>query len=200
MRIAHLLVCGVDEVGRGPLAGPVVTAAVILDPRQPIEGLADSKALSPAKRHALAGQIRERALAWALGRAEVEEIDALNILQATLLAMQRAVAGLRVTPGTVLVDGNRCPELPFSARAVVRGDALVPCISAASILAKTARDAEMRALHASFPDYRFDLHKGYPTTAHVAALRMHGASPVHRKTFRPVCDLIRPASALSALS
>lgn len=200
MRIAHLLVCGVDEVGRGPLAGPVVTAAVILDPRQPIEGLADSKALSPAKRHALAGQIREHALAWALGRAEVEEIDALNILQATLLAMQRAVAGLRVTPGTVLVDGNRCPELPFSARAVVRGDALVPCISAASILAKTARDAEMGALHASFPNYRFDLHKGYPTTAHVAALRMHGASPVHRKTFRPVCDLIRPASALSALS
>ena len=200
MRIAHLLVCGVDEVGRGPLAGPVVTAAVILDPRQPIEGLADSKALSPAKRHALAGQIQEHALAWALGRAEVEEIDALNILQATLLAMQRAVAGLRVTPGTVLVDGNRCPELPFSARAVVRGDALVPCISAASILAKTARDAEMGALHASFPNYRFDLHKGYPTTAHVAALRMHGASPVHRKTFRPVCDLIRPASALSALS
>ena len=188
---ARLLVCGIDEAGRGPLAGPVVTAAVILDPRRPIEGLADSKVLSSARRDVLAGQIRERALAWALGRAEVEEIDCLNILQATLLAMRRAVAALGVAPATVLVDGNRCPDLAFPVRAVVRGDAAVPCISAASILAKTARDAEMRALHARFPDYGFDVHKGYPTAAHVAALRAHGASPVHRITFHPVRDLVR---------
>jgi ribonuclease HII len=190
---ALLLVCGIDEAGRGPLAGPVVTAAVILDPLRPIEGLADSKVLSSAQRDMLASQIRERALAWALGRAEVEEIDCLNILQATLLAMQRAVAALSVAPATVLIDGNRCPDLPFPARAVVRGDASVPCISAASILAKTVRDAEMRALHARFPDYGFDVHKGYPTVAHVAALRAHGASPVHRKTFHPVRALVRSA-------
>jgi ribonuclease HII len=187
------LVCGVDEAGRGPLAGPVVAAAVILDSRDPIQGLADSKTLSPKQREAVAAQIRERALAWAVGKADVEEIDGLNILQATLLAMQRAVALLRIAPEEVLVDGNCCPKLGFSVRAVVRGDALVPCISAASILAKTARDAEMRALHACFPLYGFDVHKGYPTAAHVAALRIHGASPVHRRTFHPVRDLVRAA-------
>ena len=154
---AQLLVCGMDEAGRGPLAGPVVAAAVILDRRRPIAGLADSKVLSPRRREVLALQIRERALAWALGRAEVEEIDCLNILQATLLAMQRAASALGIVPGTALValvDGNRCPELPFPARAIVQGDASVPCISAASILAKTERDAAMRALHAEFPRLR----------------------------------------------
>jgi ribonuclease HII len=155
--------------------------------------------LSPRRREVLALQIRERALAWALGRAEVEEIDCLNILQATLLAMQRAASALGIVPGTALValvDGNRCPELPFPARAIVQGDASVPCISAASILAKTERDAAMRALHAEFPDYGFDSHKGYPTAKHVAALRRHGASPVHRKSFQPVCDLLRQKSLL----
>jgi ribonuclease HII len=179
-----------DEAGRGPLAGPVVAAAVILNPRRRIEGLADSKTLSPARRHVLAEQIRERALAWAVGRAEVEEIDCLNILQATLLAMQRAAAELGIIPEKALVDGNRCPKLPFPAHTVVGGDASVPCISAASILAKTVRDAEMRALHARFPDYGFDVHKGYPTPAHVAALRAHGASPVHRRSFHPVRAVI----------
>jgi len=193
---AQLLVCGMDEAGRGPLAGPVVAAAVILDRRRPIAGLADSKVLSPRRREVLALQIRERALAWALGRAEVEEIDCLNILQATLLAMQRAVCALGIVPGTALVDGNRCPELPFPARAIVQGDASVPCISAASILAKTERDAAMRALHARFPDYGFDIHKGYPTAKHVAALRRHGASPVHRKSFHPVCDLLHQQALL----
>ena len=196
MSDALLVVCGIDEAGRGPLAGPVVAAAVILDPRQPIAGLADSKLLSPKRRTVLAGQIRERALAWALGRAEVDEIDCLNILHATLLAMQRAAVALGVAPATVLVDGNRCPDLPFPAQAVVRGDAAVPCISAASILAKTARDAEMQALHARFPDYGFDVHKGYPTAAHIAALRRHGASPVHRKSFHPICDLLRQSALL----
>lgn len=190
------LVCGIDEAGRGPLAGPVVAAAVILDPRRRIRGLADSKALAPARREALAVQIRECALAWSVGRAEVEEIDSLNILQATLLAMQRAVAALQVPPTLALIDGNRCPGLPLPARAIVQGDALVPCISAASILAKTARDAEMRALHTHFPHYGFDVHKGYPTAAHLAALRAHGPSTAHRKSFRPVCDLARQAVLL----
>lgn len=188
---ARGLVCGIDEAGRGPLAGPVVAAAVILDRRQRIEGLTDSKAIPPARREALAMQIRESALAWSVGRAEVEEIDCLNILQATLLAMQRAVTALRLVPEMALIDGNRCPRLPFPARAIARGDARVPCISAASILAKTTRDAEMRLLHTRFPNYGFDVHKGYPTAAHIAALHMHGASAVHRKSFRPVCDLGR---------
>lgn len=191
MRDTRQLVCGMDEAGRGPLAGPVVAAAVILDRRRRIAGLADSKTLSPGRREVLAEEIRERALAWALGRAEVDEIDCLNILQATLLAMQRAVAALGLAPARVLVDGNRCPALPYPARAIVQGDASVPCISAASILAKTERDAEMRALHARFPDYGFDVHKGYPTAAHVAALRRHGASPAHRKSFHPIRDLLR---------
>lgn len=191
MNGAPRLTCGIDEAGRGPLAGPVVAAAVILDPRRRINGLADSKAISPARREALAVQIRESALAWAVGRAEVEEIDCINILQATLLAMQRAVAALQLTPEMALIDGNRCPGLRFPARAIVHGDASVPCISAASILAKTTRDAEMRLLHTRFPNYGFDAHKGYPTAAHIAALRAHGPSTVHRKSFRPVCDLVR---------
>ena len=179
-------ICGVDEAGRGPLAGPVIAAAVILNPACPVPGLMDSKALSAGRRTALATLIRERALAWAMGRAEVEEIDQWNILGATLLAMQRAVLGLRPTPTEVLVDGNRLPELAMPARAIVGGDASTPCISAASILAKTTRDAEMQLLHERFPDYRFDVHKGYPTASHVAALQRFGVSPVHRRTFRPV--------------
>lgn len=177
---------GVDEVGRGPLVGAVVTAAVILDPARPIAGLADSKKLTAARREALAAEIRDKALAWALGRAEPEEIDALNILQATLLAMQRAVAALPVTPSDVLIDGNRCPALPMPARAVVKGDATVPAISAASILAKVARDAEMAALHARHPGYGFDRHKGYPTPAHLQALRQLGPLAEHRRSFAPV--------------
>jgi ribonuclease HII len=190
------LVCGIDEAGRGPLAGPVVAAAVILDPRRRIAGLADSKAIQPARRETLAVQIREAALAWAIGRAEVEEIDGLNILQATLLAMQRAVAALHPAPAMALIDGNRCPQLPIPARAIVQGDARVPCISAASILAKTERDAHMRLLHAQFPHYGFALHKGYPTAAHIAALRVHGVSEVHRRSFHPVCELLRQAALL----
>lgn len=178
--------CGVDEAGRGPLAGPVYAAAVVLDPERPIGGLADSKTLSEAARDRLAAEIRARALAWAIASASVEEIDRLNILQASLLAMQRAVAGLAVVPGEALIDGNRCPALDIPARAIVRGDASVAAISAASILAKTARDAEMRRLHGLYPQYGFDRHKGYPTAAHVAALRLHGAAAVHRRSFAPV--------------
>ncbi len=178
---------GVDEVGRGPLAGPVVTAAVILDAGRPIPGLVDSKRLSPGRRAELATQIRRCAAAWALGRAEVSEIDALNILQATLLAMRRAVAGLGAAAGVVFVDGNRCPAgLAVPACAVIGGDRLVPQISAASILAKVARDAEMERLDAVYPGYGFALHKGYPTRAHLAALERLGACPVHRRSFAPV--------------
>jgi len=179
-------VAGVDEAGRGPLAGPVVAAAVILDPARPLAGLADSKTLSAARREALAGQIRAQALAWALGRAEVEEIDRLNILQATLLAMRRAVAALAPSPQLALVDGNRCPELPCRAQALVGGDRRVAAISAASILAKVARDAEMVALDARYPGYGFAVHKGYPTAAHRAALVALGPLPVHRRSFGPV--------------
>jgi len=183
-------VCGVDEAGRGPLAGPVIAAAVILNSARPIEGLADSKALSAARRAALVTIIRERAVAWSVGRAEVEEIDHLNILRATMLAMRRAVLALPSTPCEILVDGNRLPELPIRARAIIGGDATIPCISAASILAKTTRDAEMLLLHERFPNYRFDVHKGYPTAAHIAALQRFGVSSVHRQTFRPVRALI----------
>lgn len=186
-------VAGVDEVGRGPLVGAVVTAAVILDPARPIAGLADSKKLTPARREVLARQIREQALAWSLGQAEAHEIDQLNILQATLLAMQRAVAGLAIRPDEVLVDGNRCPVLTMPARAIVKGDALVPAISAASILAKVARDAEMQALHARHPGYGFDRHKGYPTAEHLEALRRLGPLPEHRRSFAPVRNLLIPA-------
>ena len=180
------LVCGVDEAGRGPLAGPVVAAAVILDPARPIAGLNDSKKLSAKKRMALAGLIRERALAWAVAEASVEEIDQLNILHASMLAMQRAVAALQVTPERALIDGNRCPPLAMPAEAVVQGDAKVAAIAAASILAKTVRDEGMLVLHAQYPHYGFDRQMGYPTAAHCAALAAHGVSPVHRRSFAPV--------------
>jgi len=181
------LVAGVDEVGRGPLAGAVVAAAVILDPRRPIAGLADSKALSEKRRVALAEQIRERAFAWALGRAEAAEIDELNILQASLLAMRRAVQGLSPAPELALIDGNRCPEgLPCPAQAIIKGDQTVAAISAASILAKVVRDAEMVELDRCYPGYGFAGHKGYPTRSHVEALRTLGVTPVHRRSFAPV--------------
>lgn len=180
------LVCGIDEAGRGPLAGPVVAAAVILDPARPIPGLNDSKKLSEKKRDALAVLIRERALAWAVAEASVEEIDRLNILHATMLAMQRAVAGLAVRPTSAMVDGNRCPKLDIPAEAVVKGDGKIASIAAASILAKTVRDAGMLALHVQYPMYSFDRHMGYPTAAHFQALEEHGASPVHRRSFGPV--------------
>lgn len=180
------LVCGIDEAGRGPLAGTVVAAAVILDPARPIAGLNDSKKLSEKKRDALAVLIRERAIAWCIASASVEEIDRLNILHATMLAMQRAVAGLAVRPISALVDGNRCPMLDMPVEAVVKGDGKIASIAAASILAKTARDAEMLELHAQYPMYGFDKHMGYPTAAHFAALEAHGASPVHRRSFGPV--------------
>lgn len=188
--LAGLLVAGVDEVGRGPLVGAVVTAAVILDPARPIAGLADSKALTEKKRLLLADEIREKALSFALGRAEPHEIDELNILHATMLAMQRAVSALNIAPQHVLVDGNRTPRFACAATAVVKGDARVAVISAASILAKVARDAEMTALHAQFPQYGFDRHKGYPTAAHFEALRVHGPIPEHRRSFAPVREAL----------
>ncbi len=180
------LVCGIDEAGRGPLAGPVVAAAVILDLARPIPGLNDSKKLSGKKRDALAALIRERAVTWAVAEATVEEIDRLNILHATLLAMQRAVAGLSIKPERAMVDGNRCPLLAMPVEAVVKGDGKIASIAAASILAKTVRDAGMLALHAEYPHYGFDRHMGYPTAAHCAALATHGASPAHRRSFGPV--------------
>lgn len=180
------LICGVDEAGRGPIAGPVYAAAVLLDPARPVAGLRDSKLLAPARREALADAIRGSALAWAVASASVEEIDALNILQATLLAMRRAVEGLSVAPQEAWIDGNRCPALSCTARAVVRGDRTVPQISAASILAKTSRDAEMRLLHAQYPHYRLDRHKGYPTPEHLVLLSRHGACAIHRRSFAPV--------------
>lgn len=180
------LVCGIDEAGRGPLAGTVVAAAVILDPQRPIPGLNDSKKLSEKKRDALAVLIRERAVAWAVASASVEEIDRLNILHATMLAMQRAVAGLAVRPTSAMVDGNRCPKLDIACEAVVKGDGKIASIAAASILAKTVRDADMMSLHAQYPMYGFDRHMGYPTAAHFQALEEHGASPVHRRSFGPV--------------
>lgn len=180
------LIAGVDEVGRGPLVGAVVTAAVILDPQKPIIGLTDSKKLSEKKRLALAEEIKEKALCWSLGRAEPEEIDSLNILHATMLAMQRAVEGLSITPDFVLVDGNRIPNLSMPAQAVVKGDALVQEISAASILAKVTRDLEMAELDKQFPEYGFAKHKGYPTALHFEKLSQYGATPFHRKSFAPV--------------
>lgn len=182
----QLLVAGVDEVGRGPLAGPVVTAAVILDPEYPIEGLMDSKKLSEARREKLAVLIKERSLAWSIGRAEVEEIDEINILQATMLAMQRAVAGLSPAPEHVLIDGNRCPQLSCTAEAIIKGDGLVPAISAASIIAKVSRDNEMVELDAQYPGYGLAGHKGYPTKSHRDALIELGVTPIHRRSFGPV--------------
>lgn len=181
-----MLVAGVDEVGRGPLAGPVVTAAVILDPANPIAGLRDSKALSAAQRERLAIEVRAKALAWSLGRAEVEEIDQLNILYATMLAMQRAVAGLSVAPTKVLIDGNRCPALPYPAEAIVKGDQSVPAICAASIIAKVARDREMVAFDQTYPGYGFAKHKGYPSPVHLKALQQLGVTPIHRRSYAPV--------------
>ncbi len=185
------LTAGVDEAGRGPLAGPVVAAAVILDTARPVTGLADSKALSPARRESLANDVRSLSVAWGLGWADAAEIDAINILQATMLAMRRAVEALKVAPTHVIVDGNRCPDLrglPFecTVEAVVKGDALVASVSAASILAKVARDEYMRQLDGRYPGYGFADHKGYPTAAHVAAIRRLGPSPVHRMSFAPV--------------
>jgi ribonuclease HII len=190
MALARLIVCGVDEAGRGPLAGPVYAAAVILDPRRPIRGLDDSKKLAEATRLALAERIRARALAWAVASATVAEIDALNVLRASLLAMKRAIESLPVRPERVLVDGLHCPAVAISAEAVVGGDAAVKAISAASILAKTERDAEMVRLHARFPHYGFDRHKGYPTADHLDALRIAGRCTAHRRTFAPVRALL----------
>lgn len=187
---AVLLVAGVDEAGRGPLAGPVSAAAVILDPARPIAGLGDSKKLTPARRESLDIQIRERALAWAIAWASAEEIDRINILQASLLAMQRAVAALKVRPTRVLVDGHRCPDVGCEALAIVGGDGSVPSIGAASILAKVARDRLMCDLDRAFPGYGFAGHKGYPTRAHVQALQRLGPCPEHRRSFAPVRALI----------
>jgi ribonuclease HII len=180
------LVCGVDEAGRGPLAGAVYAAAVILDPARAIVGLADSKKLSEKARDRLAPLIREHAVAWCIASASVEEIETLNILHASLLAMRRAVDGLGLTPDEVLVDGNRCPVWNYQSRAIVGGDASVAEISAASILAKTARDAEMQQMHSQYPEYGFDRHKGYPTADHLAALRKHGPCAIHRRAYGPV--------------
>ncbi len=185
------LIAGVDEVGRGPLIGAVVTAAVILDPARPIQGLADSKKLSEKRRLQLSEEIKEKALCWSLGRAEVAEIDSLNILHATMLAMTRAVQGLTIRPEWTLIDGNRVPvDLVGAASAVVKGDALVPEISAASILAKVARDAEMQQLHDLHPEYNFAAHKGYPTAEHLAAIAKYGILAEHRRSFKPVRDLL----------
>lgn len=179
-------ICGVDEAGRGPLAGPVYAAAVILDPRKRITGLRDSKLLTAGRRSELLAVIQEKALAWSIAFASVEEIDRLNILQASLLAMQRAVAGLPFAPDEAWVDGNRPPTLGVPVRTIVSGDRLHPCISAASILAKTARDAEMVRLHALYPQYGLDRHKGYCTAAHLEAIRLHGVCEIYRHSFLPV--------------
>ena len=187
-----MLIAGVDEVGRGPLAGAVVAAAVILDPEQPIAGLNDSKKLTAKRREQLAVEIRAKALAWSLGRAEVAEIDQINILQATFLAMQRALQGLSLHPDLVKIDGNRCPVLPaYTMQAIVGGDATVAEISAASILAKVARDAELVELDKKYPQYGFAQHKGYGTAQHLAALQEFGATPHHRTSFAPVRKVLQ---------
>jgi len=191
--LAPGLLAGVDEAGRGPLAGPVVAAAVILDDLHPIRGLADSKLLSPGRREKLFDEIRAKALCVSIAEASVEEIDRLNILQATMLAMKRAVEGLRLLPQNVLVDGNRLPVLKVPAEAIVKGDAKVPAISAASIVAKVQRDRLCAELHAQWPDYGFDVHKGYPTPVHLEALRRLGACPAHRRSYAPVRDAIERA-------
>jgi len=188
-------VAGVDEVGRGPLAGDVVAAAVILSPTRHIPGLRDSKKLTPGRREELAGLIKERALCWSLARASVAEIDEINILQASLLAMHRAVQGLDPQPGYVLVDGNRLPKWPYASEPVIKGDDRVPAIAAASILAKVQRDSELVSLEQQYPGYGFARHKGYPTAAHLQALRELGVTPVHRRSFAPVKNLL--ARALS---
>jgi ribonuclease HII len=184
------VICGVDEAGRGPLAGPVFAAAVILDPARPIEGLRDSKKLSAVRRDELAVIIRRDALAWAIAQCSEAEIDELNILQATMLAMRRAIEGLSVLPSLALIDGNRCPVCSIRTEAIVKGDDKVAEISAASILAKTARDAALMEMHQSYPQYAFDQHKGYPTALHLERLRAHGVSPVHRRSYAPVRELL----------
>lgn len=184
------LICGVDEAGRGPLAGAVFAAAVILDPSRPIDGLRDSKKLTETKRTELAALIKERALGWSIAFCSESEIDTLNILQASMLAMRRAVEGLTPAPTLALIDGNRCPVMPIRSEAIVKGDDKVAAISAASILAKTARDAALMKLHEQFPHYGFDQHKGYPTALHLERLQMHGVSPVHRKSYAPVRALL----------
>jgi ribonuclease HII len=186
------IVCGVDEAGRGPLAGPVFAAAVILDPLRPIEGLRDSKKLTAERRDELAPMIKANALAWAIAECSHHEIDAINILQATMLAMRRAIEALSMVPTFALIDGNRCPQLTIRAHAVVEGDDKVHSISAASILAKTARDAALVALHDIYPEYGFDQHKGYSTPLHLERLRAHGPCPVHRRSFAPVRELLEP--------
>lgn len=188
---ADELICGVDEAGRGPLAGPVFAAAVILDPARPIAGLRDSKKLTEARRDALAVEIKSNALAWAIAQCSEEEIDTLNILQASMLAMRRAVESLATRPTLALIDGNRCPVMSIRSEAIIKGDDKVAAISAASILAKTARDAALVLLHKQYPAYAFDQHKGYPTALHLERLRLHGVSPVHRKSYAPVRALLK---------
>ena len=185
------LIAGVDEAGRGPLAGPVYAAAVILDPAVRIDGLADSKKLTAARRERLFELIQREAAAWSIASASVDEIDNINILQASLLAMRRAVSDLATQPSEILVDGLHCPQVSMPARAIVRGDTSEPAISAASILAKVARDRQMLALHMTYPEYGFDAHKGYGTAMHLAALARHGVSPVHRRSYAPVKKLLK---------
>ena len=194
-QLAGRHVAGVDEAGRGPLAGPVCAAAVILDPARPIRGLKDSKQLSAEARQELAGQVRDQALAWAVAWADHEEIDRINILQASLLAMARAVAALRIEPHEVQVDGNQLPPVTLPVTAIVKGDSKVAAISAASILAKVERDAAMLRLHALYPQYGFDEHKGYPTPQHLDALQRHGACAIHRRSFAPVRRCLQKATA-----
>ncbi len=192
---AKELICGVDEAGRGPLAGPVFAAAVILDPRRPIAGLRDSKKLSESRRDALAEIIRRDALAWSIAYCTAAEIDELNILNATMLAMRKAIEGLSVQPTLALIDGNRCPTSAVRSEAIVKGDDKVAEISAASILAKTARDAVLQALHQQYPDYAFDRHKGYPTALHLERLWLHGVTPEHRRSYAPVRAALKEAGA-----
>lgn len=184
------VMAGVDEVGRGPLAGPVIAAAVILDPKQPIQGLMDSKKISEIKRNLLAIEIREKSLAWAVGRAENDEIDSINILQASLLAMKRAIESLTIEPELVLVDGIHCPDVNCNVDAIIKGDSKIPAISAASIIAKVVRDNEMIVLDSQFPGYGFSQHKGYPTRMHIEALQELGVTSIHRKSFAPVKKLL----------
>lgn len=184
------VMAGVDEVGRGPLAGPVIAAAVILDPEQPIQGLMDSKKISERKRILLALEIQKKSMAWAVGRAEHDEIDSINILQASLLAMKRAIESLAIEPELVLVDGIHCPDISCNVDAIIKGDNKIPAISAASIIAKVARDSEMIALDSQYPGYGFSQHKGYPTRMHIAALKELGVSSIHRKSFAPVKKLL----------
>lgn len=196
------VICGVDEAGRGPLAGPVFAAAVILDPAYPIPGLRDSKKLTEAKRDALALEIKAHALSWSIAQCSEQEIDTLNILQASMLAMRRAVEGLHLIPSLALIDGNRCPVMSVRAEAIIKGDDKVPAISAASILAKTARDHALHLLHQQYPLYAFDQHKGYPTALHLERLTLHGVSPVHRISYAPVRRLLegQPAAKIAVKS